>query len=92
MENQKLTYSRLTKPINSLKKLYKRHEVIRSLTTALLEERVDLPKQDVDAKIDWLASTMDELLAASDALEAEDAEALFEMLDAPRSPNNFLDR
>ena len=87
-----MTHSRLTKPINSLKKLYKRHEVIRSLTKALLEEKADQPKQDVDAKIDWLASTMDELLAASDVLEADDAKALFEMLDTPRPPNNFLDR
>jgi len=58
----------------------------------LLEERADQPKQDVDAKIDWLASTVDELLAASDALEADDAKALFKMLGGPRPPNNFLDR
>jgi hypothetical protein len=82
----------LTKPINSLKKLYKRHEVIQSLTTALLDERTDQPKQDVDAKIGWLASAVDELLAASYALRAEDGKALFEMLGAPRPPNNFLDR
>jgi hypothetical protein len=87
-----LTHPRLTKPINSLKKLYKRYEVIRSLETALLEERAGQPKQDVDAKIDWLASTVDELLADSDALEADDAKALFEILDAPWSPNNYLDR
>ena len=80
------------KPIDSLKKLYKRHEVIQSLTAALLEERADQPKQDVDAKIGWLASTMDDLLAASDALEADDAKALFEMLGGSRSPNNFLDQ
>ena len=94
VENQKLTHSRLMKPIDSLKKLYKRHEVIQSLTAALLEERTDQPKpkQDVDAKIGWLASTMDDLLAASDALEADDAKALFEMLGGSRSPNNFLDQ
>ena len=80
------------KPINSLKKLYKRHEVIQSLMTALLEERADQPKQNVDAKIDWLASTVHELLAASDALEANDAKALFEMLGAPRPPKNFLNQ
>ena len=85
-------HSRLTKPINSLKKFHKRHEVIRSLTKALLDDRADQPKQDVDAKMDWLASTVDELLAASDAPEADDAKALFEMLGAPRLPNNFLDR
>lgn len=92
MENQKLTHSRLTKPINSLQKLYKRHGVVQSLTTALLEERTDQPKQDVQAKIAWLLSTVDELLATSDALEADDAKALFEMLGTPRPPNDFLDR
>lgn len=82
----------LTEPINSLKKIYKRHEVIQSLTAALLEEGTDQPKQDVDAKIGWLVSTMDDLLAASDSLEADDAKALFEMLGGPRSLDNFLDQ
>jgi len=92
VEHQKLTHSRLTKPISSLKKLYKRHELIRSLTIALLEERANQPKKDVDEKIEWLGSTLDELLTTSDALEAHDAKALFEMLGAPRLPDNFLDR
>jgi hypothetical protein len=92
VKNQMLTLSSLTKPITSLEKLSRRHEVIRSLTTALLDERADQPKQDVDAKIDWLVSTLEELLAASDALEADDAKALFEILGTPRPPKNFLDR
>jgi hydroxypyruvate isomerase len=82
----------LTKPINALNKLHKRHEVIRALTTALLEERVGQPKQDVDVKVEWLASTVDELLTASDALEADDAKVILEMLNAPRLPNSFFDR
>jgi hypothetical protein len=49
-------------------------------------------KRDVDAKIEWLASTFDDLLAASNVLEADDARALFQLLDAPWSPNNYLDR
>jgi TPP-dependent 2-oxoacid decarboxylase len=82
----------LTKPIDSLKKLHKRHELVQSLTTALLKKRADQSKQDVDAKIDWLVSTLDEVLAASDVLEADDATSLFEMLGATRPPKNFLDR
>ena len=88
----KLTHPRVTKPINSLKQLHKRHEFIRSLKTGLLEESAGQPKQHVDAKIDFLESTVDELLATSDALEADDARALFEILNAQQWRSNYLHR
>jgi hypothetical protein len=87
-----LTYPRLTTRFKSLKKLYERHDFVKLVGNVLIEEIPGLLMRDVDAKIEWLASTFDDLLAASNVLEADDARALFQLLDAPWSPNNYLNR